>query len=289
MTKPYFAIEGHIACVRLTAPPRTKHNSIPRLLFKASEVDVSSMASLPQDVIVRPLNPVIGRNGLLDRYFYFAMSLLFAAIVVVGFSRTVNQNLFHPAIPRPLILWFHGAAFSAWVVFFIFQSALVRTHNVKWHRFFGWFGAGLGAAMVLLGFTTAVVMGRFDAVQLHQPDPAFLSIPFYDMVAFAVPLVLAISWRRKPEFHRRLLFIATCALMDAPFGRFDFLFNNNLFFACLDAVLLLGVARDLLVNRRVHTVYRYALPLVIMGQGLAIYLWRGAPSWWLRITHAIIG
>ncbi|MGC1299938.1 MAG: hypothetical protein WA869_33350, partial [Alloacidobacterium sp.] len=65
------------------------------------------MASLPQDVIVRPLNPVIRRNGLLDRYFYFAMSLLFAAIVVAGFSRTVNQNLFHPAIPRPFILWVH--------------------------------------------------------------------------------------------------------------------------------------------------------------------------------------
>jgi len=160
---------------------------------------------------------------------------------------------------------------------------------VKWHRFFGWFGAGLGAAMVLLGFATAVIMGRFDAVQLHQSDPAFLSIPFYDMAAFSVLLALAIFWRRKPEFHRRLLFIATCSLMDALFGRFDFLFNNTLFFACLDVVLLLGIARDLLVNRRVHTVYRYALPLVIMGQALAIYLWRGAPSWWLSITHTILG
>jgi hypothetical protein len=41
-----------------------------------------------------------GRYRLLDKYFYFAMSLLIAAIVVAGFSRTVNQNLFHPAIPR---------------------------------------------------------------------------------------------------------------------------------------------------------------------------------------------
>jgi hypothetical protein len=35
-----------------------------------------------------------GRNGILCRYFYFAMSLLLAAIVVSGFKRTVNQNLF---------------------------------------------------------------------------------------------------------------------------------------------------------------------------------------------------
>jgi hypothetical protein len=42
---------------------------------------------------------VTGRNGILSRYFYFAMSLLVAAIVVVGFKRTVNDNLFHPAVP----------------------------------------------------------------------------------------------------------------------------------------------------------------------------------------------
>ena len=41
-----------------------------------------------------------GRNGILNRYFYFAMSLLLAAIVVIGFKRTVNANLFHPAVPR---------------------------------------------------------------------------------------------------------------------------------------------------------------------------------------------
>lgn len=247
------------------------------------------MASLSQDAIPRPFHAVTGRNGLLDKYFYFSMSLLFAAIVVLGFSRTVNNSLFHAVPPRPFLLWIHGAAFSGWVVFYIFQSTLVRTRNVQWHRFFGWFGVALGTLMVPLGFTIAVIMGRFDAVQLHQPDPAFLSIPFYDMGAFAILVSLAISWRRKPELHRRLLFIATCSLMDAPFGRFDFLFSNNLFFVCLDLLVLLGVARDLLVNRRVHAVYRYALPMLIVGQSLAIYLWHGQPSWWLRITQAILG
>jgi hypothetical protein len=63
----------------------------------------------------------------------------------------VNENLFHPALPRPFLLWIHGAAFSGWVAFYLFQSALVRTHNVIWHRFFGWFGAGLATLMVALG------------------------------------------------------------------------------------------------------------------------------------------
>ena len=119
------------------------------------------MASISQDTMVRPINPVTGRNGLVDRYFYFAMSLLLAAIVVLGFSRTVDHSLIHAAPARPLLLWIHGAAFSAWVIFYIFQSALVRTRNVKWHRFFGWFGTGLAAFMVPLA-VWIVVSGLDD-------------------------------------------------------------------------------------------------------------------------------
>jgi hypothetical protein len=70
-------------------------------------------------------------RGWLEKYFYFAMSLLIAAIVVWGFSHTIDANLFHGAPPRPLLLWIHGAAFSLWVAFYIFQSALVRTRNVR--------------------------------------------------------------------------------------------------------------------------------------------------------------
>jgi len=145
------------------------------------------------------------------------------------------------------------------VIFFIGQSALVRVRKVGWHRSLGWFGAGLATVMVPLGVATAIIMARFDTVQLHQSGAdAFLSIPFYDMIAFGVCIALAIYWRTKPELHRRLIF-------------------------------LLGVARDLLVDRRVHKVYLRALPVLIVGQSLAVYMWRHNPSWWQAITHVIMG
>jgi hypothetical protein len=230
-----------------------------------------------------------GRNGILCRYFYFVMSLLLAGIVVIGFKRTVNENLFHPAVPRPFLLWIHASAFTAWVIFFISQSALVRVRRVSWHRSIGWFGAGLATVMVPLGVVTAIVMARFDTVQLHLPGAdAFLSVPFYDMLAFGVCIALAIYWRAKPELHRRLIFIATCGLMDAAFGRFAYLFDNNLFVVCVDFLIILGVVRDLLVDRRVNKVYLYALSLLIVGQSLSVYMWRGNPAWWQGITRAIL-
>lgn len=247
------------------------------------------MASLSQSVPTPVRKLASKQSGLIEEYFYFAMSLLFAAIVVTGFSRTVNQSLFHAAIPRPILLWVHGAAFSGWILFYILQSALVRSHNVKLHRQLGWIGAGLGAIMVPLGLMIAVIMNRFDAAQLHQSDQTFLSIPFYDMLFFGLFAGLAIFWRRKPELHRRLVFLATCSLMDAPFARWDFIFDHYLFFMCLDGIVLLGVLRDLIVNRSVHVVYRYALPCMIVGQAFTIYLWRGSPAWWLKATQAIVG
>lgn len=247
------------------------------------------MASASQSAVARPLSPLTGRNGLIDRYFYFAMSVLIAAIVVIGFNRTVDHNLFHAAPPRPVLLWIHGAAFSSWVLFYILQSALVRTHNVKVHRLIGWFGAGLAAFMVGVGFTVAILMGHFDAVVLKQPAPAFLSIPFFDMIAFGTLVFLAILWRKKPELHRRLLFIATCQLLDAAFGRFDYIFFHNLYYVCLDGVILLGVGRDLLVNRSIHQVYRVVLPPLWVAQALAIYLYVASPAWWLQFTRSLIG
>ena len=41
----------------------------------------------------------------LSRYFYLVMSLVLAAIVILGFSRTVNIFLIHANPPRPLLLW----------------------------------------------------------------------------------------------------------------------------------------------------------------------------------------
>jgi hypothetical protein len=246
--------------------------------------DATFAAPIRKDVTTT--NPL---KTFLSRYFYLCMSLVMAVLVVWGFGRTVNNNLFHANPPRPLLLWFHGTAFSTWVVFFILQSALVRTHKVSVHRFLGWFGTALAATMVVLGCTIAVVMARFDGRVLHQPGvDAFLSIPFCDMVIFGTCMALAIYWRKKPDFHRRLIFIASAELMDAAIGRFDFFFDHNLFYPALDFLIVLGMLRDLAVDGRVHKAYFYALPAMVVLQAATIYAWRANPAWWQAITHAIL-
>lgn len=230
-------------------------------------------------------------SRFLIRYFYFCMSLLVTAVVIYGFSHTVDQNLIHATPSRPWILWVHGAVFSGWLAFFIFQSALVRTGNVKLHRRTGWFGAALGVLIPVLGIATAIVMDRFQVIHLHLPVDRiypFFSIQALDMTSFTVFFWLAVCWRKKPEYHRRLVLIATCALTSAAFGRFPMI-PHPWFYAGVDLLILLGVARDLIVNRRVHAVYRYALPVLIVCQVFAVQIWLHHPAWWVRITNSIIG
>jgi FtsH-binding integral membrane protein len=246
-------------------------------------------AALPARV-EKELSTTNRLKPFLSRYFYFSMSLALAGLVVWGFSRTVEANLFHAKPQRPLLLWMHGAAFAMWLVFFILQSALVRVRKISVHRLLGWFGAGLATVMVVLGVTTSIVMTRFDKSVLHQKDvESFLSIPFEDMLVFGTCVALAIYWRAKPEYHRRLIFLASCVLMDAAIGRFDFWYNHSIFYVGLDVLIVLGMMRDWIVDGRVHKVYLYALPPMILAQSLAVYMWRVNPVWWQGITHAILG
>jgi hypothetical protein len=70
-----------------------------------------------------------------------------------------------------------------------------------------------------------------------------------------------------PAFHRRLILVASCALTAAAFGRFTpHLLPPVVLYAGVDVLILLGVARDLIVNRHIHRVYLYALPAFVLAR-----------------------
>ena len=226
---------------------------------------------------------------MLDRYFYFCMSLLILVLVTVMFSTTVPARLFHPKIAPPYIVWLHGSVFYGWVLFFLLQSSLVKIRKTRWHRTIGWFGLALGIAVLGLGVSTTIVMHRFEFLTLHRGQDAIItiSVPLWDMVCFAVAFSLAILWRKKVEYHRRLMLIASCALTAAAWGRLpESVLPGFWFYAGVDLLIMMGAARDLLVNRKIHRVYLIALPLFIAGQIVISRITYA--EWWGRFSHAIL-
>ena len=229
---------------------------------------------------------------LLGRYFYLGMALLLTAIVVYGFGSTIEANLFHPSFPRPVVLYVHAAVFGGWMVLFIVQSALVAVARKSgWHRRLGGFGFVLGCAMPVLGVASALRMTRLRAGFGDIDDVAFLILALYDMVAFATLFSLAIVWRKQPETHRRLMFIATCGICVAAVTRLPPGLpgaEGEWAWAYIDALIALGAVRDFVVQRRVHPVYRWALPILMLVQASAIAVYVTRPAAWMHIASALI-
>ena len=224
-----------------------------------------------------------------ETYFYLCMSLVIAAVVVYGFSQTVDHKLIHGNPRRPVLLWVHAVLFSGWVAFYITQSVLVRIRKVRLHRTLGWAGAALGTSMVVIGPWVAVVMARFNTSQLHRANrDAFLIVPLSDMAAFAIFFGLAILWRTNPERHRRLMLIASCALTGAAFGRMPLMHSPLYFYGAMDGLILLGPLRDLAVSRRIHTVYLIAVPLLVAEQTAAAQMFLHRASLWIRIAQGLL-
>jgi hypothetical protein len=62
-----------------------------------------------------------------------------------------------------------------------------------------------------------------------------------------------------------------------------------MFYVGVDFLVLLGLTRDLIVNRRAHAVYKVGLPIFAAGQVLALFVVTTKPEWWARFALALIG
>lgn len=221
--------------------------------------------------------------------FYFAMSLVTAAVVAYGFHFTVQQRLLHPAVQPPAIIWVHASISGAWLLLFITQTGLVSTRKVSTHTKLGLLGIALGTALVIVGVWTTIAMARFHAANPVSggPGPAFMIVPLSQIATFAALFAAGIALRRKDrEAHRRLMFLATCVLTAPGWGRIPDLPPGTPFYG-VDILVLAGIARDLVLMRRLHAVYVWVFPVMIVSQIAAMAILLLKPAWWMAVVNAI--
>ncbi len=192
-----------------------------------------------------------------DRKFYVGMAVGIAAIIFWGFARTYFlRPLYQTTELRPL-LHLHGAVFTAWLVLLITQTLLVANKRTDLHRRLGVAGAVLAVLMVVVGFIVASHAARRGAAPLGISPLAFLVIPLGDITTFAILVAAALLNRGKPETHKRLMLLATLAILAPGIGRLPLAFISGpiQIYALVDAVLLLCILYDVITRRRVHPAY----------------------------------
>ena len=76
---------------------------------------------------------------LFDRRLYFAIAILFPAVVLLGFARTYYlKGLFAtPPLPSGLV-HLHGLVMTTWVVLFVVQVRLISTKRIRLHQKLGY-------------------------------------------------------------------------------------------------------------------------------------------------------
>jgi hypothetical protein len=221
------------------------------------------------------------------RILYPGIALMIAVVVGVGFVPTLGARLIHPPSPRPAVLYLHVALFVAWVLVFVVQTLLVHSRRIRWHRRLGVFGAMMGTSMPIIGIATALTMTRLAANGVA--GEAALAISFFDMFAFASAFGLAVWLRHRPDYHRRLMLMASCGLTVAAFARFPaWLMPDNAWYIAVDALILVAVLRDVIVERRIHPVFKVGLPLLMAGQATAMWIFLNRWPIWLSIARSLL-
>ena len=226
----------------------------------------------------------------LDRWFFTFMGALVILVVFAGFGRTFYRR---PASVGPLstLLVLHGGAFTAWVLLFIVQSSLVAARRIKIHMKLGWVGAVLASLMVVLGVSAAVAALRLGRTPIPGLDPrSFFVVPMFDIGNFCVLIAAGLLLRKKPDAHRRLMFLATVALIDAAVARIPLRFiavgGPPVFFALTDLFILAGWAWDWSLRRRIHPAFAWGGGLLILSQPLRLAISGSAP--WLGFANLFL-
>lgn len=209
-----------------------------------------------------------------DRVFYGGMGVLLAAIAVAGFAPTFYLRSWFGAPPTVAgtteltpLAQFHGAVYTSWMVLFIVQTSLIASRRVKVHRRLGIAGAVLAAIMIVVGYLTATAAaGRGTAPPGAEPL-SFLAVPLFDLVLFAVFITAALLRRRDKETHKRLMLLAYISIIAAGVARLPGLlaYGPFMFFGIAYALALVGVAYDQWSRGRIHRVYYWGIPLLVIS------------------------
>ena len=238
--------------------------------------------------------------------FYVTMAAICAAIAFGGFFGTYWLQIGRGTFTGSPMLHLHGLLFSLWTLFFLSQALLVANRQLKRHRAWGLVGISLATAMLFTGMAVAIqgLQGRLDA-GYGDAARAFTIVPVSGIVLFACFVAAALINLRRPEWHKRLMLVATTSILQAAVARFFFLaatgggpgmrpgmgpplpLERNIGPAFLVELLIVAaMVHDWRSHGRVHPAYWWGFAITVLM--LPFRLIVGRTEAWYRFTDFLV-
>ena len=223
--------------------------------------------------------------------FFIVMAMLFAFVAIAGFAKTFFLPLMQDTFKAAPIFFVHGGFFFAWVFLFAVQVFLIRFKNPSLHRKLGVLAMVIAVGMVVSCIGVGVsAMQRDLESGLGQIARSSLMGVFTGMLLFSSLFIAGLAYRRRPDFHKRLMFLATVFVLWPAWFRFRHYFPDVprpeivFGFVFADIPIIIAMIYDKLTIKRVHPVYLYVGTVLIIENFVEVMIfdsppWQIAANW----------
>jgi hypothetical protein len=212
---------------------------------------------------------VVGRARGRSPFFTWA-AIVALLVVFAGFAPTYYLKGMMGGEELDTMRHVHGVVMTAWFVLFFVQARLVATGRTPVHRQLG--AAGLVVAALVIGVSMALAIAAVRAGRAPAgiPPLIFLVLPVGEMVAFGTLFGAAVALRKRSDWHKRLMVLASLSMLSPAIARLplDFIKTGGppAFFAVVDLVLIAFIAIDTIKNRRLHPAFLTGFVFIVFIQ-----------------------
>jgi hypothetical protein len=174
----------------------------------------------------------------------------------------------------PWVVHLHGATALGWVLLLICQARLVGSTRTPLHRRIGLVGIPLALMVWATGIATARWAARRDIADIGTAATSNLGGTAIGLSLFLLLVIAAVIMRRRPDWHKRLLILATIQVLWPAFFRLRHFLpmvpNPEVWFALVAAYLPIAVAalRDRFRFGQIHPVWLFVGPALFIEQSL---------------------
>jgi hypothetical protein len=231
-----------------------------------------------------------------DRWFFGGMAVAAALTVFAGFAPSYFLKGLYGAPAISPLVHLHGVLFTSWILLLLVQSTLIAVKRTDLHRRLGMAGGLLAVSMLVVGTAVAVAAAKRgpppNALPGFPPPLEFLVIPLGDLTVFATLVAVGLYNRRKSDTHKRLMLLATIAILNAALSRLVFpggalaflgLPIGPLTFFGLTAVFVVAcLLYDRITRSRVHPAFLWGGMFILVSQLLRVFI--GGTDAWLAFA-----
>jgi hypothetical protein len=233
-----------------------------------------------------------------ERWFYSGMAALLLLTTFVGFAPSYYLH----GEPRPDfgsyldtppqsirgLFLLHGAVFTAWFLLQLIQSLLVAGKKLALHKLLGETAMVLAPLIVIVSVLVVFYATRHVFHDETRPTVQSAAFPLALVTWFSGFVIAGLLLRKKPQAHKRLMLLASIAIIAPAVGRIEALpypdwlpdwWNWAIAFALPLAVW------DIATLRRLHPATLIGVPAFVLMFPVQ-YIVRSTP-WWMHMIGTL--